>query len=145
MQRVDNPSNLNRAGMIPFYTDNGQIKMLFMVPTDNEWIDSIPQISKGRIEPGEMTLKAAIREAEEELGLKRSNLSRIEPVGQFSTIMFYIGQVNDPEDFVQFDQTETQETKWLTLDEYVSQGRTLHLCVVQAAVEKIKELVDVTE
>lgn len=145
MQRIDNPGNLNRAGLIPFYITEGQIRMLFMIPTENEWIASVPQVSKGRIEPGEITIKSAIREAEEELGLKKSNLLRIEPIGQFSTIMFYVGQVNDPNDFIDFDRTETMETKWLTLDEYISEGRDLHIPVVQAAVEKIKELVDVVE
>lgn len=145
MQRVDNPGNLNRAGLIPFYIENGIVKMLFMIPTENEWIESIPQVSKGRIEPGEMTIKAAIREAEEELGLKRTNLSRIEPIGQYSTIMFYVGQITNPDDFGPFDTTETTETKWLTLDEYSEEGRQLHIPVVQAAVAKISEMIDVAE
>lgn len=146
MQRVDNPGNLNRAGLIPFYVDGeGIIKMMFMVPTENEWIESVPQISKGRIEPGEMTLKAAIREAEEELGLKRSNLNRIEPVGQYSTIMFYVGQINDPDDFGSFDTTETTTTMWLDLKEYVEEGRALHIPVVQDAVAKILEMTNAVE
>jgi 8-oxo-dGTP pyrophosphatase MutT (NUDIX family) len=141
MQLVNNPSILNRAGLIPFYIDNdNQIKMLFMVPTENEWIDSVPQVSKGRIEPSEMTLKAALREAKEELGLKQSNLTRIEPVGQFSTIMFYVGQITDPTDFDPFDEVETQYVIWMTKEDYESNGRQLHLPVVEMAVEKIKEI-----
>lgn len=146
MQRTDNPSILNRAGLIPFYVDDkNNIQMMFMIPIENEWVESIPQISKGRIEPGEMVLLSAIREASEELGLKRSNLSRIEPIGQYSTIMFYIGQIKDPTDFDDFDSTETKATVWMTLEQYLSDGRQLHSVVVRDAVEKIEELVNVTE
>lgn len=141
MQKTDNPSIINRAGLIPFYVDNNEIKMLFMVPTDNEWIDSVPQISKGRIEPGEMIMKSAIREAQEELGLKRSNLLRIEPIGQYSSIMFYVGQINNPDDFDEFDPIETKEIKWLTLEQYLEEGRQLHIPVVRDAIEKIKEII----
>lgn len=142
MQKVDNPNNINRAGLIPFYVEeDGTVKMMFMVPTENEWIESIPQISKGRVEPGEMVMRSAIREAQEELGLKRSNLSRIEPIGQYSTIMFYIGQINDPDDFDPFDPIETQAVKWLTFEQYQEEGRQLHVPVVRAAVEKIEEII----
>jgi hypothetical protein len=146
MQLTDNPSIINRAGLIPFYIDeHDEIKMLFMVPTDNEWVESTPQISKGRIEPNELLLKAAIREAKEELGLKQMNLVRIEPIGQYSTIMFYVGLVNNPTDLDDFDPVETKEVKWLTLEEYASEGRRLHLPVVSAAVEQIKEMVNASE
>jgi predicted NUDIX family NTP pyrophosphohydrolase len=146
MQRVDNPNIVNRAGLIPFYVnEHNDIVMLFMVPTDNEWIDSVPQISKGRLEQDEMLLKAAIREAKEELGLKSSNLIRIEPIGQYSTIMFYVGQINNPVDFDPFDTTETQKTVWLTLEQYQEEGRALHLPVVIDAVNLAKEMNDVVE
>lgn len=146
MQPVNNINIINRAGMIPYFIDDeGTIHMMFMVPTKNDWIESVPQVSKGRIEPGEILLKAAIREATEELGLKPSNLSRIETIGQYSTIMFYIGQVNDPDDFGDFDPIETERVVWMTQDEFKQTGRELHVPVVDAAVVKIKEILNGVE
>ena len=144
MQRNDNPGNINRAGLIPFYFDeSGQIHMMFMVPTPNPWIECIPQVCKGRVEPGEILMRTAIREAEEELGLNKANLVRIEPVGQFSTIMMYVGEIRDPTDFGTFSEIETQSVIWMTPERFMEDGRALHRDVVRAAEEKIKELLNV--
>lgn len=65
-----------RAGLIPWLRDEkGELKFLMMVSSDPKFGGPRPMISKGKIEENEDAFECAIREAVEELGLKRENLA----------------------------------------------------------------------
>jgi 8-oxo-dGTP pyrophosphatase MutT (NUDIX family) len=65
-----------RAGLIPYLrNEEGELCFLMMVSSNSKFGGPRPMLSKGKIEEGESTLECALREAEEELGLLRENLS----------------------------------------------------------------------
>lgn len=131
-----------RAGLIPYYVENdGKIKMLFMKPSDPMYGGPDLQIAKGRIDDtDESTQFAAIREAEEELGLKQSNVKSIQELGVYlGRTTFYVAEINDPNDFNPWD-SETSHTEWLTIMDFHHIGRRLHLPVVEDAYSLIKAL-----
>ena len=63
-----NKTLVYRAGTIPYVNEGGEIKMMFMIPSNSEYGGDQAQIAKGKVEDGETTEFAAIREAKEELG-----------------------------------------------------------------------------
>lgn len=135
-----------RAGMVPFYLDQGEILMLFMIPSNPAFGGSSPQIAKGGIDPGEDYQQAAVREAGEELGLKRSNIvgGLIGPVkqqlksqsGENYGITVLACQVKSVDNFNATD-FETGKTLWLTLEQFNSIGRAEQRSVVQKIHSKI--------
>lgn len=126
-----------RAGFIPYIVEDQQVKMLFMKPSNPDFGGPEWQIAKGKIDKGESTEQAALREAKEELGLFRGNLEGIELLGTFlKSITIYIGKVNDKELFG-VPSFETDGTQWLTLEQFMEQGRGLHKPIIQAAHRRI--------
>jgi hypothetical protein len=82
----------------------------------------------------------ALREGHEEIGLKTSNISRLYDVGGFTFTstsrgirkplhMFAAGIINK-DDFDPFEHT-TLETRWMTLEEFATQGRKDHVDIVR--------------
>lgn len=133
-----------RAGVIPFYFDNGVMKMLFMRPSNPTYGGAEFQIAKGVIEDGESPRNAAIREGMEELGLIEDNIKmgEVYPLGCWlHTIEIFAVHVVDPHRFNEFDH-ETAETRWMTLREYGSHGRTLQEPIIEHAVAKMTDLFD---
>jgi len=133
-----------RAGIIPYYKDEKtqQIVMMFMRPSDPKFGGDRLQIAKGKIDPGEATLAAALREGNEELGLREKNISHLELLGQYlgrTSVFVCKVRTTDP---ALFDSPmfETGETKWLTLDEFLEQGKDLHFPIVKAAIRKITKI-----
>ena len=118
-----------RAGVIPFYTTSeGEFKMMFMKPSDKKYGGEEFQLAKGRVDPGENPLEAGVREANEELGLRESNILWLEKVGIFlETHHIYIVEVSSMSDS-DFDKVthETGAVSWMTEDEFMSTGRKLH-------------------
>lgn len=132
---------VDRAGMIPFYvTDEGEILMMFMVPSDPTYGGSEFQIAKGKVDEGENHEAAAIRECEEELGLKMSNvISDVHFLGKYLGRMhIYIVQVESLSDFNP-PHFETGQVGWLSPDHFEEEGRELHRPLVHAAQLYIKE------
>ena len=71
----------DKAGTYPIYTDeDGMLHVYLMVPSDPKYGGSTKQLGKGMIDPGENPLKAAEREANEELGLLPANIEKTEHV-----------------------------------------------------------------
>ena len=122
-----------RAGLIPYVVEDNIIKMMFMVPSNAEYGGTVPQLAKGKVDSGEDTRTAAIREAKEELGLFYGNLLFLEELGTFlGRTTVYVGKIKDKNMFGE-PSSETSKVLWLTLEEFLIQGRDLHKPIVQAA------------
>ncbi len=134
-----------KAGIIPYYVLDGVTQFMFMIPSDPAYGGTSPNIAKGGVEDGENVTEAAIREGEEELGLKRSNFVASPTVG-FSEIVsgldatykftVYTVEVKDPTDFSQYHY-ETKETLWLTAADFASSGRSSQRKIVTAIAGKV--------
>lgn len=96
-------------------------------------------LSKGKIEDGETTLECALREAEEELGLLRENLTdkpffvAAEQVvlrsGTYH-LTVYAAPIRDRWNFGKWCD-ETEFTTWMTLEEFREKGRKDHIKYVE--------------
>lgn len=130
-----------RAGMICYRVVNEEIQMLFMKPSSKEWGGELFQIPKGKVDPGETFVETAIREAKEEVGLFQGCIVK-GPVelGMFlGRTTFYVCKVNENALFGE-PSFETSETKWMTLDQFLTEGRELHRPVINAAYRLIQKL-----
>lgn len=121
-----------RAGLIPYFiNDKGAIEMMFMVPSDQTYGGSSPQIAKGRIEDGEDPKETAIREAKEELGLIPANI-----MGDVEFLGVHLGRTHmftcrvDSKDLFGVFSFETDDVVWMTEDEFRQNGRDIHRDVV---------------
>lgn len=104
-------------------------------------------ISKGKIEDGEGTLEAAIREAEEELGFEQRNV-RGEYISLFSGrqelfsgayhLTVYGVEIQDKYDFGKWCD-ETEYTTWMSLESFKVTGRKDHVKFLEALEEKVIE------
>ena len=147
-----------RAGTIPYIIEDGEIKGMYMKPSNPEFGGSLVetvhpdgtttsefvakwQIAKGKIEDtDESTQAAALREAKEEVGLFIGNIELVEEVGVFMgrTTVFVV-KVKD-KDMFGSPGYETEDVMWLTEEQFFNEGRSLHYPVVQAATRLIKKL-----
>lgn len=121
-----------RAGLVPYYINEvGQVEMLFMIPSDQTYGGSAPQIAKGRIEEGEDEKETAIREAKEELGLIQGNID-----GEVDYLGVHLGRTHMyacrvySKDLFGVYSFETESTQWMTEDEFRQEGRDIHRDVV---------------
>lgn len=128
---------VNRAGVIPYYMKDEEPVMLFMKPSKAKYGGDTFQIAKGKVEEGESLKTAGLREAKEELGLFEGNISELYELGTFmGRTTVYVAKIKDPEMFG-LPGEETGDTKWMTKDEFLSEGRDLHKPVIKAAVRLI--------
>jgi 8-oxo-dGTP pyrophosphatase MutT (NUDIX family) len=134
-------SKKNRGGVIPYHLEDGEIKMMFMKPSDGKYGGDDFQIAKGKIDEGESVEEGAFREAEEELGLFLPNTTNRKKVGTFlGRMTVYIVEVIDPSSDKFGDPvSETAAVKWMTGDEFQKEGRNLHKPVVKAALRAIEK------
>ena len=130
-----------RAGVIPFIIEDGDVRMLFMKPSQPKFGGDTFQIAKGKQEEGESMEETAFREAREELGLFKGNVDHFEEVGEFlGRTTVFVAQIEDKGMFGD-PHHETGDTRWMTLDEFTKDGRDLHKPVVKAAFRKIEKMV----
>lgn len=130
-----------RAGVIPYIRlPEGEVKMLFMRPSDARYGGNQFQIAKGKVEPDEHFSDAAFREAFEELGLIPENIIHQQYFGVvLGKTHLYLAEVRDANNFA--DTTfETAETKWLTLQEFEDCGRSLHKEIVRSVYKTIRQI-----
>jgi 8-oxo-dGTP pyrophosphatase MutT (NUDIX family) len=137
-----------RAGLIPYMkADDGQYRYLMMVSSDPRFGGPRPMISKGKIEPGETKLQAAIREAEEELGFKQRNMrlplfeiadERVTlHSGTYDLAVFGV-EIMDKYDFDKWCD-ETEFTTWMSLDSFKQKGRKDHVKYVERLEEILRK------
>ena len=127
---------LPRAGFIPYTrNENGELAYLLMIGSNPLRGGPRPMISKGKIENGESTLECALREAEEELGLVRSNLltepkflidERVVLRSGAYNLTLYYAEIIDRWNFTNWG-SETDYIEWMTLNEFTQHGRQDHI------------------
>lgn len=128
-----------RAGIIPYYQDGDNIKMMFMIPAEKKFSGKEPQIAKGKMEDGESELETALREGKEELGLYKGNLEDIYELGKFlGRTTIFVARVKDVDMFGD-PHFETESTKWMSPEEFQKSGRNLHKPIIKAAVRYIEK------
>ena len=130
----------NRGGVIPYYIEDDEVKMMFMQPSDGKYGGSDFQIAKGKIDEGESIEDGAFREAEEELGLFLPNTKNRKNLGTFlGRMTVYIVEVIDPSaDKFGDPVEETAAVKWMTPDEFQAEGRDLHKPIIKAAARSLE-------
>jgi len=137
-----------RAGLIPYMRVGSTLQYLMMVSSDPKFGGPRPMISKGKIEPMEGTLDAAIREAEEELGLKKRNIREgsirdladervVLHSGAYSLTLFSC-EIIDRYDFGKWCD-ETEYITWMTLEEFREHGRKDHVKYVELLEAQVKD------
>jgi len=128
-----------RAGVIPFYIEEGEVKMLFMKPSDPKFGGKHFQIAKGKQEDGESNEETAFREASEELGLFSGNVVERHDLGNFlGRTRVFLAEIKDPSMFGD-PHFETGEVKWMSPENFNDAGRSLHRPIVKAANRWIAE------
>lgn len=128
-----------RAGVIPYYVEENEIKMMFMKPSNPKFGGKCFQVAKGKKEDGESDKETAFREASEELGLFNGNVIHKHDLGNFlGRTRIYLAEIEDPNMFGDPD-SETGEVTWMTPDAFAGIGRELHRPVVKAAKRWIVE------
>jgi 8-oxo-dGTP pyrophosphatase MutT (NUDIX family) len=118
-----------------------------MVASDPKFGGFRPMISKGTIEPGETVLGCALRETQEELGLKDSNICSpaitvfdeyvvLKSVEYHLTI--FAVEVMSKHDF-DMPGSETKFTTWMTAESFMDRGRRDHQPILQKLVDILNE------
>lgn len=143
--KLDEIQLKQKAGVIPYFIqEDGTPVMMFMAPSNARFGGSLFQIAKGTIEPGEDIQEAAVREAEEELGLRIENITQVKSVGNTKItgldetymLAIFVAEVKDPENFGQ-PHYETGKRAWFTLEEFKAQGRQNQQLLIKQAHDTI--------
>jgi 8-oxo-dGTP pyrophosphatase MutT (NUDIX family) len=152
IQKKNTESQRKKLGAIPWYEHAGKVFMLFMTPSDPAYGGTRPQIAKGRQDAGESALHAALREAAEELGLRGSNIRAVSGRAATENILgaddayqltVYAVEVKNPRDFDQ-PHYETASTHWLSLENFLIQGRQNQAGMVKKVYEIIQNQLNQT-
>lgn len=133
-----------KAGIVPYYFDENNVFVYLMIPSDPAYGGSSPQIAKGRVDPGESAQQTAIREGEEELGLKPTNIKSITLGWSGNTqgmldshaMVVYIAEVVNPRNFGK-PHYETGWAGWLPAQEALNKCRTSQKHILQQIINKI--------
>lgn len=109
--------SIRAAGVVVFHPDASPNRKFLAVhrPHRSDW--SLP---KGKVDPGETTPCAAVRECDEETGYRVSLAARLPSLsyragGQTKLVDYWIGRVRDDEGFAPDD--EVDEIRWIELAE----------------------------
>ena len=118
-----------RSGVVPYYLNaEHQLMVYLMRPSDPDYGGTDWQIAKGGVEPGLSLVVNAMKEGQEELGLKLNNTLGepwlVTTDVRLSITVFAV-QIQDPEDFDQ-PHYETGDTTWLSLPAELHQVRDIH-------------------
>lgn len=135
-----------RAGIVPFIRLNEEeIQVYLMIPSDPDYGGIEPQIAKGMVDPGEELEFTAIREGEEELGLKKTNLigspvlgwsGEVKGMSDMYTMSVYVVEVKDPDDFNK-PHYETGWAGWLPVNQALLKIRSSQRNILKSVLSKI--------
>jgi 8-oxo-dGTP pyrophosphatase MutT (NUDIX family) len=144
-------SKRTKAGVLPYFIKNGAREFLFMVSSDPNFGGPDPMISKGNIGAGESPIQAALREGEEELGLKRTNIvdgtlvlgwaGDVSGLDERYRMEIYMCEVKSKTDF-DTPHYETKETTWMDVDGAATKIRKSHRPIVTAIAMKLSDNID---
>jgi len=142
---------MDKAGIIPYFIDKDQVYVYLMIPSDPHYGGTAPQIAKGQIDLNESPEQAAIREGEEELGLRRTNIINISycceqklqgmhtpgyPLPQPYKLIIFIAKIISPRQFSK-PHYETKRALWIS-ERDIHKIRSNQRALVQEAISKIK-------
>lgn len=168
---------INKAGIVPVRRNAGRVlELLVMQPVARHAHLGAPkfQICKGTrmvhvpgAPPGDATLAAladpatapyaetlaatALREGEEEIGLKAGNIARLWDAGAFcftsaSTglakwLRLFVAALHDTGDFAPPSTTlaATESIEWMTVEDFMARGRSDHRPIIEALPELLKD------
>lgn len=126
----------SKAAFIPYYGN----KILVCKSSDPAFGGPDFALCKGTVDPGESLKAAAIREAEEELGLIASNIGTVKHLANYTSSRYilavYYAEIKDPHMFGPHDD-EIAETRWMTREEFAKVGRSDHKQIVEKFFERI--------
>jgi 8-oxo-dGTP pyrophosphatase MutT (NUDIX family) len=146
-------SEKKKFGAVPWFQKNNRIFMMFMVPSNRNFGGDRPQIAKGGQDAGESRIHSAVREAQEELGLKASNIKQLLPQAVTETVQgddhsyqltVYAVEIKNAEDFDQ-PHYETGSVHWMTLEDFLIRGRQNQASVVRKIHDVIKQSLDTSD
>jgi 8-oxo-dGTP pyrophosphatase MutT (NUDIX family) len=116
-----------KSGMIPYYFDNGKLKVLLMQPSDPNFGGPRFQLAKGGIESGTSPINNALKEAKEEVGLVLANIKQVKLVQtidfKYSKLHIFACEIIDPNNFTK-PCYETGATRWFTLPDEIKKIRS---------------------
>lgn len=140
IRQLNELSQTQRAGVVPYFYDDGGPVMMFMVSSDADYGGSSPAIAKGHIDTGETAQQAALREGAEELGLRSSNMvddsiskvwtGQLEGLDEKYILNLFACEIKNKSDF-DVPHFETEKTVWLSIEEFRKVGRKSHLFLVE--------------
>jgi len=137
-----------KAGCMPYVIENGIVKGLFVISSNPAFGGSAPMLVKGHVDSGETVAEAALREAQEEAGLKLSNIKmntfkqgwqgQITGMTSTNPMTIFVVECKTTTDFNKPDY-EISSTHWLSWDEYFNIGRASQRAVVRACFDQIEK------
>jgi len=129
-----------KAGVIPWLKDStGNIVMLFVRSSDPAYGGPDFGIIKGGADEGEEPKQTAIREMEEEVGIKESSIKKLTLIsddvikGLLAPYKFYVYGAEASSDKFKIDSHEIAEARWMSYGEYLKVGRKSQLSIVRKA------------
>lgn len=136
-----------KAGILPYFIeDDGSLSYLFMTSSDANYGGADPMIAKGHVDKGETPEIAAIREGQEELGLKKTNIVSgtveecwVDTIGGMTAnyqMSIFACEVKDKDDF-DHPHYETKETNWFSYEEAQHKVRKSHLSILKHINDKL--------
>lgn len=136
---------VQRGGVIPYIIEDGEVRMMFMRPSNPKFGGDRFQVAKGKIDKGEDIETGAYREAQEELGLFMGNVENKVKLGKFLGRMHvFLSRIKNKDMFGD-PNYETGAVTWMTLDEFLADGRDLHKPIIKAAHRWIQRNEDIDE
>ena len=136
---------IRKAGCLPYHYQDGEIKLLFMKPSDPAYGGPNYQIAKGNIDFGYSSEETAKKEALEELGISIENTKgmfflfcdTLKPRGGPGYEMFiYAAETIDPHNLLPFHY-ETSSIRWMGAEEIGIKTRIIQRKIIYKAMRHL--------